>query len=300
MLRVSRHAMACEFEIFIVDGRDKSALIDIAYLALDEIERLSGELSCFSPTSDLSFLNAEAARREVIVSPDLFDILSAAKQVWKETDGAFDITAGSLIDLWRVAEQDGVPPSQQAVEDALKHIGMYQVLLDDETHSVRFTVDGLQINLGAVGKGYAVRKAASILRDYDAQSALLSAGGSTVSGYGDGPDGDGWHVGIRHPQNVDDRVAELTLRNQAMSTSGGPAMRDRNVEERFEHIVDPLTGQSAASEAAAVTVITDDAMLSDALATAFYLRGSAFARAYCASHPDTRAMFVNIDGCTYD
>jgi len=308
--------MACTFEIMLIDGRERNELVDIGNVALDEIERLDGELSCFRPTSEVSFLNAEAARRDVVVGPELFEILSAAKQVWRETQGAFDVTAGSLIELWRTAERTGTAPEQSVIDEALRWVGMQYVALDEEMHAVRYVPDqsatlrpaqdadrslhtarcGIRINLGAIGKGYAVRKAASILREYDVSSALVSGGGSTIYGFGGGPDGDGWHVGIRHPSRLDERVAEIVLRDQAMSVSGGPAQRDRDVEETYEHIIDPVTGMPAESQAASVTVITEDAMISDALATAFYLRGRAWANRYCASHPETRAVFVDEDG----
>lgn len=295
-VRLSRVAMACEFEIIVVDGRDRDELIDIANLALDGIEQLDGELSCFRLTSEVSFVNAEAAEREVIVGPDLFQILSTAKEVWRETDGAFDVTSGPLIELWRAAERSGTAPDPRAIAEALARVGMSRVALDESNHSVRFDTPGLMINLGAIGKGYAVRKAASILMEYDVPSALVSGGGSTVLGFGGGPDGDGWPVGIRHPFRFDERVAEIALRGQAMSTSGGPAMRDKEVDENFEHIIDPLTGRSAECDAASVSVISNDAMLSDALATAFYLRGRELVHKYCASHRGTRAIFIGKDG----
>jgi len=274
--------MACEFEI-IVSGEDRQGLIDIANLALDEIERLDETLSRFRPTSEVSFLNAEAARGPVIVGPDLFEILRVAKQVWRETDGAFDVTAGPLVDLWREAEQTGNPPGRQAIGEALKNVGMARVLLDDQTHAVTFDTQGVRIDLGAVGKGYAVGKAASILMEYGVESALVSGGKSTIQAIGSG-----WNVGIRHPSKLDERVAEIALHDQAMSTSGGPAQRDRDIEERFEHIIDPVTGMPARSKAASVSVIADDAMLSDALATAFYLRGRELAKRF----PEVRAIFV--------
>ena len=291
VLKATRQAMACEFEV-IAAGQDRAALADIANLALDEVVKLDERLNCFRPTSEVSYLNAEAARRPVIVGPDLFDILRAAKDVWRETEGAFDVTAGPVVDLWRAAEESGIEPDEQAVGAALKKVGMARVALDDETHAVRFDTEGIQINLGAIGKGYAVRKAASMLMEYGVESALVSAGGSTVQGIGPGTDGDGWKIGIRHPSKLDERVMEIALLDQAMSTSGGPAQRDRDVEERFEHIIDPVTGMPARSEAASVSVITRDAMLSDALATAFYLRGRELADRYCAEHECARAVFV--------
>lgn len=281
VIRLSRHAMACEFQIMI-EGGDRQASIDIANLALDEIERLDEMLSCFRPTSEVSYLNAEAARRAVVVGPDLFEILCTAKDVWRKTCGAFDVTAGPLIDLWRAAEANGVAPEAQAIDAALTHVGMEHVLLDEATHEVRFDAEGVCINLGAIGKGYAVREAASILTDYGVESALISAGGSTIQAIGGG-----WKVGIRHPSKLDERVAEVELVDQAMSTSGGPAQRDRIVDERFEHIIDPTTGREAKGRAASVTVIAKDAVLSDALATAFYLRPE-----LADGYEDVRAIFV--------
>lgn len=297
--------MACEFEIVVPDGSHLQAaphpnqLVDIANLALDEIERLDGALSCFQPTSEVSFLNDEAAHRPVIASPELFEILRVAKEVWRDTDCAFDVTSGPLIELWREAEASGIAPEQQAIDMALSHVGMAHVILDEDTHAVRFDVDGIQINLGAIGKGYAVRKAASILDEYGVGWALVSAGGSTIQAIGGGPDGDGWKIGIRHPSKLDERVAEIGLKNQSMSTSGGPTQRDRCVEEHFEHIIDPVTGMSAQSEAASVSVITNDAMLSDALATAFYLRGRAHTEDYCMKYANIKMVFVDNNGLPF-
>lgn len=283
--------MACNFDI-IACGEDRAALTDIANLALDEVEQLDERFNCFNPRSEVSFLNAEAARRPVVVGPDLFEILSVAKQIWEETNGAFDVTAGPIVELWRTAEQTGRPPDRQAIEHALSKVGMDCVLLEERTNAVQFRTPGIRVNLGAIGKGYAAEKAASILREYGVESALVSAGGSTIRAFGNGPEGDGFKVGIRHPSKLDERVAELTLKDQAMSTSGGPAQRDRDIEERFEHIIDPRTGHPAESTAASVTVIAGDATISDALATAFYLHGKELADRYCRSHPGIEAVFV--------
>lgn len=293
MHRWFRQAMACEFEIVLpADGNDCRALADIANFALDEVENLEERFSCFRATSEVSYLNAVAAERPVIVSPDLFEVLLVAKQVWSDTDGAFDVTAGPLVGLWRKAEQTGIEPDREAIEAALKKVGMAHVLLDETTHAVRFDCEGVRINLGAIGKGYAVARASSILTEYGIENALVSGGASSIQAIGSGPDGRGWRIGIRHPSKSNRRVKTITLCDIAMSTSGGPAQRDPNVRERFEHIIDPVTGKQARSEAASVTVIARDAVLADALATAFYLRGKEFADRYCARHEGVRAVFV--------
>lgn len=289
MMRVSRPAMACVFEI-IFEETERQALRDIANLAFDEIQRLDRELSCFRAASEVSHLNDEAAHRAVMVTPELFDILSVAKDIWRGSDQGFDVTAGPLIDLWRNAENTGVAPDKQAVEDALENVGMGYVLLDEQTHEVRFDRPGIKINLGAIGKGYAVRQASAILREYGVTSALVSGGRSTIKSIGS------WTVGIRHPSRFDERVFEIELNDQAMSTSGGPDQRDPDVAECFEHIIDPKTGGTAQSVAASVSVITHDAMISDALSTAFYLRGAGLIDDF----PGVRAVFVDAEGRVND
>jgi len=287
--------MACEFEM-ILSGPDPAYLEQVADLALDEITRLDGALNCFDPASEVSYLNAYAARAPVIVEPSLFELLAVARDVSRETDGAFDITAGPLIDLWRKAERTGREPPSEAIGAALTRVGMEHVTLDESSNSIQFDREGVSINLGAVGKGYAVRRAVEIIREYGIESALVSAGKSTVYGLGTQPDGEPWRIGIRHPDRLDERVAAVEPRDEAMSTSGGPRQRDAAVEERFEHIIDPVTGRPAQTDLISATVITPDPALSDALSTAFYLRGRAFALDYCRAHEGVRALLVEAVG----
>jgi len=293
-IRLARFAMNCEFEATL-RGSDRSCLEQVASLALDDVESLDAKLSCFSPTSELSYVNSEAHRRPVIVSPELFEILVLARQVWSETGGAFDVTAGPLIELWREAERTGAEPPTDSTDSALSRSGMRHLVLDADDNSVRFDVEGLRINLGGIGKGYAIRRAAEILLEYGVDSALLSAGGSTVYGLGVGPGDDGWRIGIRHPSDPGRRVAEPVLRDRAISTSGGPAQRDELVTERFEHIIDARTGRPASSGLASASVITTDPALADALSTSFYLLGTEFARAYCRGHGGVQAVIVEAD-----
>jgi FAD:protein FMN transferase len=293
-LKLSRRAMACEFEA-ILCGEGRSYLEQVAALALDEVERLDAKFNCFDSTSEVSYVNAEAAGRSVIASPDLFGILQLAGEVWSDTSGAFDITAGPLIEIWREAERAGTIPGREAIQEALGRVGMSHVVLDESSNSVRFDREGVRINLGAIGKGYAVRRAASILNEYGIESALISAGKSTVCALGDRPGGCGWRIGIRHPRNVSERVTTVDLRNQALSTSGGVRQVDEAAEEIFEHIIDPLNGAPADSRLISASVITEDPALADALSTAFYLRGKEFAVDFCRSREGVEAVLVEAE-----
>jgi len=173
---------------------------------------------------------------------------------------------------------------------------MRHVILDERDNSVRFDREGISMNLGAIGKGCAVGRAIEVLREHGIGSALISAGRSTVYGLGAQPDGKPWRIGIRHPERFDERVAAVELVDASLSTSGGPRQRDRAVEERFEHIIDPATGMPAWADVISATVIASDPALSDALSTAFYLRGKHFALDYCRAHEGVRALLVEAEG----
>ena len=293
LLRFTRRAMACEFEV-VVQGGDRRYLADVAQAALDEVERLDEQLSAFRPRSEVSHINAEACLRAVAVEPGLFRLLRTAAEVSADTNGAFDVTAAPLVELWREAERTGKEPSGKAIGAAAANVGMSHVLFDDRSNRVRFDSPGVRIDLGAIGKGYAVGRAAEVLREYGVEAALVSGGGSSIYALGAPQGTEGWSIGIRHPSRLESRVHTVVLKDCAMSTSGGVRQRDPDVDERFEHIVDPVAPAPIAAEptAASVTVFAGDPAVADALSTAFYLRGASLAETYCRSHPGVYALFV--------
>lgn len=296
-LKLTRAAMACDFEI-VLFGDDRGYLVDAGNQALDEVQRLDEQLSRFNPSSEVSFVNAEAWARPVPVEPGLFRLLQLAQEVWRDTAGAFDVTVAPLADLWREAEHTGQNPSKKAIGEAAAKIGMNNVILDESRNAVGFAAGGISLDLGAVGKGFAAGRAAAVLRESGIESALVSAGRSTVCAVGAPPGEDAWAVGIRHPWRFDQRVTMIRLRDRAMSTSGGIEQRDEAVAEKFDHIIDPVTGRGARSTTVSATVVADDPAVCDALSTAFYARGEALARTYCTAHPSVTAIFVVIDQST--
>ncbi|MDH7602414.1 MAG: FAD:protein FMN transferase [Armatimonadota bacterium] len=291
MLDIAFEAMACEFRMLIWHP-DEYYARQVAELALDEISRLEKKLNCFDPASEVSYLNTWGYARDVIVSPELFEVLQLAKQVHEETGGAFDVTVGATVNLWRSAERLRSEPDLTAVKQAAEKTGSGFIKLNPANNSVRFAREGLLINLGAIGKGYAVRKAAQILSQYGISSGLISSGNSTVYTLGRRPDGRPWRVGIRHPRYTNDRLTTVELEEQALSTSGGLRQRDLNVVELYEHIIDPSTGKPARTDLVSASVLAADPAVADALSTAFYLGGKALAEKYCRSHEGVEAILV--------
>src|SRR5882762_4315479 len=159
----ARHAMATRFEL-VLHGENAVALRAAGEEALEEIDRLENQLSLYRPGSEIAQLNARAAREAVRVTPELFSLLQHAKQLHAETGGAFDITIAPLVDCWGFMGGTGKMPAPGEVAGARANIGMDLVQLDAQDFTVRFARKGVRLDLGAIGKGYAVGQAAEILR----------------------------------------------------------------------------------------------------------------------------------------
>jgi thiamine biosynthesis lipoprotein len=282
--------MACRFEV-VLPGED-ARHVAAARAALDIADRLEAQLSVFRENSELSGVNRCAAEQPTEVSRPLFALLQRAAKIHAETGGAFDITSTPLSRCWGFLHRDGRLPDSQAIADALTHVGMKLVTLDVPSKTVRFQAPGVELNLGAIGKGYALDVMAKRLRRAGVQHALLSAGASSILAIGD--DGAGWPVHIR-PRLLDGaRVARLRLRDAAIATSGAGEQFVVVDGQRYGHVLDPRTGWPASGVVSA-TVVTRDAALADALSTAILVEGPALAEQYCERHPETLVL-MTLDG----
>jgi thiamine biosynthesis lipoprotein len=290
-LRAEHAAMACPFG-FELWGADPDTLRAVAEEAFEELDRLERQLSAYVPTSDVCWINATAAVEPARVDPDLFDLLMLAARLHAETDGAFDITAGPLIRCWGFFQREGAVPDPAALAEARERVGMQYVCLDPEERSVAFARDGIEINLGAIGKGYAVRRLMELIRRYDVDAALIHSGGSTVVAMGAPPDGTAWRIGLLDPWvRGERRLGSVVLRDRAFSTSGQLEQSFEYQGRRYGHILDPRTGEPAMGMTCA-WVMTEDAAEADALSTALFVLGPDGARAYCESHPGVVAYLL--------
>jgi FAD:protein FMN transferase len=164
------HAMATRFEV-VLHGENATALRAAADQAFHEIERLHAQLSLYSPSSEISFINAHAARRPVKVEPGLFRLLQLAQQIHRETGGAFDVTIAPLLRCWGFMGGSGALPRAEDLAEARHRVGMEHVVLDPGEFTIRFTREGMMIDLGSIGKGYALEVATEVLLEAGVQSA---------------------------------------------------------------------------------------------------------------------------------
>jgi thiamine biosynthesis lipoprotein len=290
-LHVNRSAMACRFEVTLPIA-DRAG-VAVATEALNLIDKLEAQLSVFRESSEISFINREAARRAVLVEESLFDLLSLCKSLHEQTDGAFEVTAGALTRCWGFLKRSGRIPAAEELKHAQLLVGSDKLLLDDETRSVRFSRGGMEVNLGSIGKGYALDRVAASMRDRVA-SALLNAGASSMYAIGDGDRSDGWSVGLRHPRNKTRRLARLRLRDCSLSTSGSEEQFFEHDGQRYGHLIDPRSGWPA-QRMTSVSVIAQSAAISDALATAFYIGGREVAEKYCGANSEVLVIMLERD-----
>jgi thiamine biosynthesis lipoprotein len=287
--------MACRFEVTLPQTEQSG--VEVATDVLNEVDRLEAQLTVFRETSEVSRVNKCAAAAPVQISQSLFDLIALCKDLNRATEGAFDITSGPLTRCWGFLRRAGHLPGAHEIQEARTLIGSDKLLLDQESRTVRFAQPGVEINLGSIGKGYALDCAASLIGKR-VQSALLSAGSSSIRAIGTGGAGKhGWVVGLRDPLSTSRRMGVLRIRDCAMSTSGSEEQFFEHAGRRYGHIIDPRTGWPASS-VTSVTIVARTAALSDALATAFYVGGRALAERYCAAHSDVLAILLECGSAT--
>ena len=297
LVHYSRRAMACRFQVMFEAAKYRQAA-DAAIEALDLVDALEAQMTTYRDDSEISRLNARAAAEPVEVEARLFDLLGRAVVLYEQTDGAFDITSGLLSKIWGFSRRAGRMPNEEELAAALDLTGTRHLRLDVERSSVSFACEGLEINLGSIGKGYALDRAAEVLHEHEVNDFIWHGGQSSVLAAGSGDatvdndDGEpGWSVGIRHPVWKDRRVAEIRLCDAALATSGSGTQYFHHAGRRYGHILDPRSGHPAAGVLSS-TVIAPTAAEADALATALYVMGSEAALQYCATHPQIAALLV--------
>src|SRR5437867_5668173 len=173
--------MACRFEVTLPRSEENSVVA--ATEALDEVDRLEAQLTVFRASSEVSYVNAHAANWTVSISPSLFELFVLCKRLHRKTDGAFDITSGPLTRCWGFLRREGRLPTTAEIEKARSRVGSNKLQLEETLRTIRFSQQGVEINLGSIGKGYALDCAASLI-SHKIRAALLNAGSSSMRAIG--------------------------------------------------------------------------------------------------------------------
>ena len=277
-ITLARHAMATRFEL-VLHGDNPTGLRAAGEEALDEVDRLENRLSLYRPASEIAQINARAAREAVQVSPELFALLQQAQKLSQVTGGAFDITIAPLVRCWGFMGGTGKMTTTEEVAAAREVVGMRNVTLDAAARTIRFAREGVMLDLGAIGKGYAVDQAAMILREAGVTSALVHGGTSTTYAIGHPPDSNAWKIAIEQAPtafNPTDfpSMPPIELRDEALSVSAIWGRAFQAEGKNFGHVIDPRIGEPV-SAAFLTAVILPSATETDALSTALMVQGKA-------------------------
>ncbi len=267
-------------------GRARRAM-DAAFKAIERVRALADR---HRPQSEVSKLMA--ARGPVRVSPELYRLLAAAKRMSLESAGAFDVTVGPLLELWKRCAQADRLPTRQELAQTRRLVGADQIELKDGF--VRLARPGVCIDLGGIAKGYAVDAAIAALRRAGVKSALVNAGGDMAM-IGPRPGRDGWTIGVQDPRRPrDPRALVCTLRLPpcAVATSGDYERYSRIAGRRFSHIVDPRTGWPCDQTPSVTIVSKTDAMTADMWATAASVLSPEESLKRIDARPDLEALLI--------
>ena len=265
----------------VVWTADEATASSACAAAFTRIAELDGVMSDYRPDSELMRLCDQAGGAAMPVSADLFVVLERAQALAERSDGAFDVTAGPIVRLWRQTRRSGQMPAAQALDKARRVTGWRRLRLDPRQRVAQLLTAGMQLDLGGIAKGYAGDEALAVLRRAGVTRAMYVAGGDIV--VGDAPPGrPGWVIRIAETDQ------QLTLANAAVSTSGDAAQFVVIDGVRYAHIVDPRTGIGLTSRVAA-TVVAPAGLTADSLATAACVLGPIEGRRLVGAYPGASA-----------
>jgi FAD:protein FMN transferase len=278
----------CYVQLWAEDPIKGNAAMDAVMVELHRIDDL---MSHYKPESQLSQINARANQEAVQVDKELFDLIKLSTHYSQITEGAFDITYASVGYLYDYRRH--IHPTEEQIRQALPAVNWRNMLLDEEHHTVRFGHPGMRIDLGGIGKGYAVDRGVEILKARGIAHAVVTAGGDSRI-IGDHM-GRPWLVAIRHPDNPKKVVTRIPLADTAMSTSGDYERYFDEAGLRYHHIIDPRTGHSA-SKVRSATILAPTATQTDGMSKTAFVLGAEETLEIINRMPEYDAVFVLPDG----
>ncbi len=290
----SQAHMGTQFRI-VLYAPDRTTASRASSAAFERIAELDNIMSDYLPSSELMLLCQQAGGAAVKVSEDLFRLLAKSQEVAKDSDGAFDITVGPVVRLWRRARRQHCLPDAESLAQAAKLVGYHQLLLDLSARTAQLLKPGMLLDLGGIAKGDAADQALLVLKQFSIRSALVAAGGD-IAVSGPPPGKTGWRIGIApldSPGQPPTRY--LLLHDSAVSTSGDAEQHVDIGGIRYSHIVNPKTGLALTGRSS-VTVIAPNGITADSLATAVSVLGPKRGLELVDSIPGAGVLFVQQAG----
>jgi thiamine biosynthesis lipoprotein len=277
--------------VVAADSKTARACVEAAFSRLEHVDEV---MSDYKADSQLSQVNRDAFNKPVPVDDDLFEVLRIGTDYSRKTEGTFDITVGPVVDLWRQAEELKRLPTETQLAQARSKVGFEKLILNQAEKTVRFEVDGMRLDLGAIAKGYAIDLAVEAMQKAGAIGGLIDVGGD-VRCFGQPSDNkENWLVGLQDPTADDRLLLVLKLRDMSVATSGSYRRFTEIDGKRYSHIINPAAGSNA-DELVSVSIVARTATAADALATAVSVLGREKGLGLIDSLAETEAILVPAD-----
>ena len=263
--------MGSRFDITVVARNEKKGNINIDE-AVSEIARIEKLISSWDPKSETSMINRNAGVKPVKVSLELFKLIERANQISVITDGAFDISYASMDNIWKFDGSMNHMPEASRIKTSVEKVGFKKISLNPDDQTVFLKEKGMKISFGAIGKGYAAKKAKELLEAKQVVAGIINASGDLTT-WGTKASGEKWLIGITNPLNKDKIFSWLPIIESSVATSGNYEKFVLIDNKKYSHIIDPRTGYPS-SGVNSVSIFAKSAELCDALATAVYIMGA--------------------------
>lgn len=284
--------MGTNVEITAV-SRNAEMAEDAITAGFEEIRRLDRLLSTYKESSEISRINRSAGNKPVAVSPEVLNLIREAVKVADMTGGGFNIAIGPAIALWGVSENPRIPSGGEL--EAVRPLVDYRnIRVDDQSRTVYLPKAGMRIDLGGIGKGYAADRAEAVMRRHGVSNGIVAVAGD-LKVFGKRADGQPFRIAIRHPRRDAAPLASLPLADEGVSTSGDYERYFVKDGVRYHHIIDPETLRPA-RRSQSVTVVSKEAVLTDALSTGIFVLGPEKGMALIERLPDTEGVIVDAEG----
>lgn len=291
----SQAHMGTQFRI-IFYAPDASTATQAATGAFNRIAELDSIMSDYRPDSELTALCQRAGGPPVKVSEDLFRVLAKSQEIARKSYGAFDITVGPLVRLWRRARRQHELPDPENLAQVLQLVGYENLRLDPVARTAQLVKRGMLLDLGGIAKGDAADQALLALRQYGIHSALVAGGGDIAAGAPppERQHGAGWRIGIASLDSPNEHTTRfISLHDAGISTSGDAGQHVEISGVRYSHIISPKTGMALAGRSS-VTIIAPDDISADALATTVSVLGPERGLKLIDSIPGTAALIMQL------
>jgi len=283
-------------EISVYDKKDE-ALLDKAFERIQEIEDKMTINN--AENSEIISLNQASGKNEVKLSPDTFYVVERGKEYSHRSGGLFDITIGPVVKLWNIGTDYAAVPEKNKLEEAVGLVDYSKLRLNPENHTAFLEEPGMQVDLGAIAKGYAADEAARILKENGVGHAIINLGGNVIT-VGGNPNGNPWRIGIQTPSNPrGDFLGVVQIQDQTVVTSG---TYERYFEEDgkiYHHILNPFTGYPVENNLSSVSIIADKSIDGDGLSTTVLLMGLEEGMKLVESLENAEAVFITNDNAVY-